>query len=277
MKRFFSYITHLFFKKQKAMSDDNSPFQKLIGSKITRFVMIGTLVIGILTVGFAFYVVYKSQTKDENTFRFAFSIMQYAFGTLLPLWGTWIGTVLAFYFGKENFEAANKSVQQMVDKLTSDKKLESVKAKDVMIKLNDLKHETVTGNEGLEKFTLSVVLDDLRKEGVRRLIILDDQNRGKFAIHRDLITNFVATQTLAAQPVAGLTLKDFYDKSPKDVQDTVDNSVRFISEDANLLAAKKIMVQYKTCQDVFVTTNGQRDEAVLGWITNVTIDQNSVI
>ncbi len=265
------------------MSEDNSPFQKLIGGKITRFVLIGTLAIGILTVGFACLVVYKDGKPDNDTYKFAFTIMQYAFGTLLPLWGTWIGTVLAYYFGKENFEAANKSIQQMVDKLTPDKKLESVKAKDVMIKLKDLKHKTLEGKESLDKFKLSAILEDLRKDGIRRLIILGYQDRAKYAIHRDLITNFIATQTLAAKTpeelaaVANLTLKDFYDKSPKDVQETIDNSVRFISEDASLLAAKKIMLQYTSCQDVFVTKNGQKDEAVEGWITNVTIDQNSMI
>ena len=31
------------------------------------------------------------------------------FGMLLPLIGTWVGTVLAYYFSKDNFEAASKT------------------------------------------------------------------------------------------------------------------------------------------------------------------------
>lgn len=39
---------------------------------------------------------------------------QMVFASVLPLLGTWVGTVLAFYFSRENFEAANKSVQDLV-------------------------------------------------------------------------------------------------------------------------------------------------------------------
>ncbi|HEY5590898.1 MAG TPA: hypothetical protein VIK55_07750 [Paludibacter sp.] len=42
------------------------------------------------------------------------------FGMLLPLIGTWVGTVLAYYFSKDNFEAASKTdeVKQRYDELS---------------------------------------------------------------------------------------------------------------------------------------------------------------
>jgi hypothetical protein len=43
--------------------------------------------------------------------------------TLLPLWGTWIGTVLAFYFGKANFEAATQSYKDAIKTLTPEEKI----------------------------------------------------------------------------------------------------------------------------------------------------------
>src|SRR5262245_15336751 len=53
-------------------------------------------------------------------------------GILLPVIGTWIGTVLAFYFTKENFEAANRSVQSMVGRISLQDQL-SGSAKEAMI------------------------------------------------------------------------------------------------------------------------------------------------
>jgi len=38
--------------------------------------------------------------------------MQVILTSILPLLGTWIGTVLAYYFAKDNFEAAAKHEQQ---------------------------------------------------------------------------------------------------------------------------------------------------------------------
>lgn len=37
------------------------------------------------------------------------------------------------------------------------------------------------------------------------------------------------------------------------------------------------MDQNKSCQDVFITKNGNATEPVLGWITNVTISENSLV
>jgi len=37
----------------------------------------------------------------------------------LPVLGAWVGTVLAFYFSKENFEAANRSMQSIVGHLSA--------------------------------------------------------------------------------------------------------------------------------------------------------------
>jgi len=62
------------------------------------------------------------------------SALQSLYGTFLPLIGTWMGAVITFYFGKENFEAANKNVQAMVQKIiTSEDKLKSIKASDVNV------------------------------------------------------------------------------------------------------------------------------------------------
>src|SRR4029453_16222492 len=49
-----------------------------------------------------FAIIYASDDERDETTRLVFTAM-------LPLFGTWVGTVLAFYFARENLQAATKS------------------------------------------------------------------------------------------------------------------------------------------------------------------------
>ena len=57
---------------------------------------------------------------------------------LLPVIGAWVGTVLAFYFGQVNFEAASKSAQNLVRQLSPREKLQAEPAGHAMMKINDV-------------------------------------------------------------------------------------------------------------------------------------------
>ena len=59
---------------------------------ITLGGMIGVTILGIVVIGFA----EQGQSRSDAA--------RLVFGSLLPLLGTWVGTVLAFYFAKANFE-----------------------------------------------------------------------------------------------------------------------------------------------------------------------------
>lgn len=98
---------------QQPINDANAPtpFQQVMGNRISQLVLWGTISIGIVGIGFA--IVAVCVLKDENRVERAFQILQYVFGALLPLWGTWIGTILAFYYSKDNFESASKSANQL--------------------------------------------------------------------------------------------------------------------------------------------------------------------
>ena len=89
---------------------------------------------------------------------------QNVLNAVLPLFGAWVGTVLAYYFSRENFEAAANSTQQLVRQLTPEERLRSTRVVDVMIKniysKNDLSAK------------VNDVLNDLEQKGVKRLPIL---------------------------------------------------------------------------------------------------------
>jgi len=253
----------------------NDDYKVKLAGNITAMVKWGT--VGIAFVGVGFAVTVLIVTKGEG-YEKAISTLQYVFGALLPLWGTWIGTVLAYYFTKENYDAANKSVQQMVDKITSDKKLQTTKAKDVMIPLSSLIYQEMKTGETLAKFKLKEdCIDFVTAKGIKRVILLDENQSAKYVIHRDLISFFLANQALQGKPVDNLTLQDMYDNGGPDMKNSMDNSIRFLSENASLFDAKQIISQVKTCQDVFITSTGAATEKVSGWITNVTITENAIV
>src|SRR5665647_1346053 len=92
------------------------------------------LVVGV-TVYIAIYILYNPVKNDDGSISVNFPFIGQ---TLLPLWGTWIGTVLAFYFGKANFEAATKSYQDVIKNMSPEEKIAKLLVKDVMLPIKDI-------------------------------------------------------------------------------------------------------------------------------------------
>ncbi|MHB9143098.1 MAG: hypothetical protein ACYC25_14605, partial [Paludibacter sp.] len=92
------------------------------------------LVVGV-TIYIAIYILYNPEKNTDGSVSINLAFIGQ---TLLPLWGTWIGTVLAYYFGKANFEAASKSYQDVIKKLTPEEKIAKLLVKDVMLPIRDI-------------------------------------------------------------------------------------------------------------------------------------------
>jgi branched-subunit amino acid permease len=61
---------------------------------------IGIVLLGVLAV--------KKDKSNAMTF----------FHVVLPVFASWVGTILAFYYGRENFESANTQIREIIRKLT---------------------------------------------------------------------------------------------------------------------------------------------------------------
>ena len=96
---------------------------------------------------------------------------QVIFNTTLPVFASWVGTVLAFYFGRESFESANSQVRQIIDKLSPEQRAaESISS--IMRKLDATTHVTLPAPQG----EAQVPLTDLRAKlvgDVSRLPVVD--------------------------------------------------------------------------------------------------------
>src|SRR5690348_14978704 len=78
------------------------------------------------------------------------------FSSVLPLLGTWVGTVLAFYFARENLQAATESTLALVGLETS------TPVTRVMIRESDFVAYDLGANDRPEDIPLAAVRDKMR-------------------------------------------------------------------------------------------------------------------
>jgi hypothetical protein len=243
----------------------NQMFQLILAGVLT---LISTL--GIVWLGYT--IIQNGRSGNEA---------QSVLNSVLPLFGSWVGTVLAYYFSRENFEAATRSVNDMAKQLTAQDKLHAAKVKDTMIRRAILHAEIVkNATDGRPNFAsaelkLSSILDRLDKankgKGFLRIPILDENDHPLYLIHRSNIDRFLAAKALDGHSIKALNLKDFLDDP--DMQKILDHGFALVRQDADLAEAKDKMDKTPDCLDVLVTQNGKENEPVLGWITNAKIEE----
>jgi hypothetical protein len=258
------------------MDNPTSPAQEKVAKSVTTIVLTGTCVFGALGIVLAIAAI----KGDVGNIDKAKDILQILFSAILPLFGTWIGTILAYYFSKENLAAANQTVQHLVNSITSDKKLETIKAKDVMIPTDKLIYiEYKTGTDDTKINLKTDFLDFVKNKGIQRIILLDENKIVRYVLHRSTIQEFLTEQGFAnpAVPTTGLTFADLKTNGNASIQAILKDGVKFIREDANLSDAKVLMKNFSSCNDVFITKTGLANEPVLGWITDKTIAENSIV
>jgi hypothetical protein len=219
--------------------------------------------------------------KAGGNFDQTIAALNSLYSTFLPLIGTWMGAVIAFYFGKENFEAANKNVQDMIQKIiTSEDKLKSIKVSDpnVMITIDNIFDNKDIRTKAdkdimIEKDILNFFDTNVKFE---RLPIMNDVNAIRYVIHKSLISDFalsfkrgkITIPNLTNDQLDKVTLDNLINNTTEEYKLSVTKSAAFVSRTSSLLEVQNMINNFKYCQDVFVTENGSPDKPIIGWITN---------
>jgi hypothetical protein len=201
-------------------------------------------------------------------------------GILLPVIGTWMGTILAFYFSKQNFEAANQRVKEMVNQITTtDEKLQVFKVADVMFK-PDTSFLTLTNDEAdFKAQKLSDLLTKMKESHSERMPVLQKNTLiFIFLIYRTTVERFVLgynddsikliPERLPKPPGEDLTVGDMFQSDYKEIKDILNTKNCFQPLTATLNEIKQAMQGNSMCQDVFITKTGSKEEPVEGWVTN---------
>ncbi len=86
-------------------------------------------------------------------------------------------------------------------------------------------------------------------------------------------------QAIAGKKIEELTLKNLLDNP--NYNEKARKGFSTIKEDDSLITAKILMEKLSTgkiiCSDIFVTEDGTVNTKVIGWITNIEIERNSII
>jgi hypothetical protein len=197
---------------------------------------------------------------------------QSIFNALLPLFGTWVGTVLAYYFSNKNFESASKSVERMVN-VTLEQKLGKLAVGKEMLQPGQITALQIPAGKAVKDILLTDVRAKLGGK-ITRLPILDSNGAVKYIVHQSGLFKFLAEQALAGKTaqISTLTLQDMVDDA--ELRQWVSN-IAYVPETASVAEAKKQMELQPGCQDLIVTKTGAKDEPMLGWMTNVEIGRLS--
>jgi len=233
-------------------TDRESLIRHVLALGITILSLIGVVVLAV--------VIITSKTEQPQA--------NLVLTSVLPLIGTWVGTVLAFYFSKASLETATQSVATIARQLSPEDKLKSKPVKEAMIARAQM-HIEQPG------FNLRAALTWLTAENRGRVPVLDANDLPQFVVHRSVIDQFLAKNALAAHPVDPNTLTLTELLADTDLGPQIRDSFGLVAENATLGDAKTSMDASQFRQDVFITKTGMRTEPVLGWITNIILEDNS--
>jgi hypothetical protein len=222
---------------------------------------------GIVTMSVAVLVgAWKTGTAEYG------QTSQMVFNSLLPLFGTWVGTVLAYYFSRKNFESASNSVRDMVD-LTLEQKLGRLKVQREMMRLGEITVHRMPKDTNES----DVLLKDLRARlggRITRVPVVDANGVVKYIVHQSSLYKFLADAALGkpGAELEKLTLQDM--ASDAQIKGWI-TAIAYIPETASVAEAKARMEDDPRFQDLIVTASGRNDEPMLGWLTNVDIGRLS--
>ena len=186
---------------------------------------------------------------------------QMVFTTITTLIGTWVGTLLAFFYSRENFEAASRSMQQTISKLSPEERLQSISAEAAMVPYNQM---VVVESANPEALTLANLKAEFDKNPVATRMPILNSDKSVFAIvHESSLDNYLAANPTKVNP----TLKDLLG-DPDGARAKV---LLFLSRLQTLRDAHAAIQLVRDAKDVFVTETGAGKEPVLGWITDTTV------
>ena len=252
-----------------ALSDAEAVARSKIGRYVTYFALTIVFLLGFTAI----MVALLSNESGKERFTYVKDILT----IILPLVGTWVGTVLAFYFSRENFVAAAKQTSDLVRQLTPEQRLQSIAVTEAMLDMTASTTLKLTLAKPEDAANLKVKADVvdalLEKNGRNRLPIIDSSGKILYVVHRSYIDKFLVKRAEAGgTQLADATLRELLDT--EDLK-SIFQSFAVVGKDARLITVKQAMDGNANCSDAFVTDDGTKGSRAIGWITNVIVQERS--
>jgi hypothetical protein len=259
-----------------ATTDKNAEFRAQLARNLVTNASYGVLLLGAIVLAAAGWSQY--QTPNSPVLKEA---AQLIFTSILPLLGTWVGTVLAFYFTKESLEAANRTTLETIRSVSQ--RLEGTRVADKMIPASAIIHATIPAGNKINDLTIKEVEQLFDKplpngQKITRLLVVDSDGACGGIIHRSVwmeMLNLGLKQTTPVVPatdtITRLLELPYASPVSKNFGEFIKATLAYVGLDRTVADAKAAMEATPQCQDVIITATGKREEAMRGWISNVEI------
>jgi hypothetical protein len=259
-----------------------------LAEKLIRysFVLIGIVVVvvigmAILAASSAYY--FRSIEWVEPLQQATDKVMT----AVLPLLGAWVGAIIAFYFGRENYEAASLTARQVLQATQPDK-LASIAARDAMVPVASL---VVVATPAEAATPMMDILKRFETRGLGRLIFTSEAkaatpgSAGPNAVatgvlHDSTVKSFVLDHVNATTLPAAVTLKMLTDDPG--IQKLLSSAIVYVAPETTLAEVRRKMDEASksasaSVRDAFVTKTGDKSEPLLGYITDIDLAEKGAL
>jgi CBS domain-containing protein len=222
-------------------------------------IIVGTSLVGIFVASTVAILAATDLSRPEMS--------RLVFTATLPVLGTWVGTVLAFYFARDNMEAASRVQQAATDaSIQLNRQIigQETPVREVMIKRADMKVASYAAGSGPESVKLEDLIGIMVNTGYLRVPVLDTNGAVVSVVHESTLTKFAAGQ---GKTLAQLT-QTLNDLLAADEYKALITAIGFVTPTDRVAVARTKMSATAGCNDIFVTATGAASEAVEGWLTN---------
>jgi len=219
--------------------------------------LIVTSVVGLLLISI---VILIPIGVDQETKKLVFN-------ALVPLFGTWVGTVIAYYFSRENFATAAGTMTQLASASAGLTGTLCTAAMIEKAKIGGL--ATIPAGKGPADLNLKTDFLDKLTPIITRIPVVDSTDAIRYVVHDEVLHKFVFKKSTVPPAggfdVATATLADVL--ADQELSQLV-TAFATLSISATLADAKQQMDAKPHSTDVFVTPDGTPTKPILGWITD---------
>ena len=219
-------------------------------------------------------VVWKGNDKETS---------QNVMSATLPLYGTWVGTILAFYFSRNAFESASTASSrnaEIYSQFARGTVAVTSAPNDTLAKisLKSLANGLIFSENDLAKPLNNVVADMVSKERYK-VIVVDAEKKYIDLISRINASAFLATAASSSVQAANVnspstppSIKDYLDWR-RNQGAKVQPIVVYLPETATLADADAKLKETPGCRDVIVTSDGNPTSPVVVYVTDADINE----
>ena len=242
------FILIMFFVVRNQLNSMRKGVQ--IKDSIREYLAIGIVVVGICIVGLLGIV---ALVLGDEHFR------REALAGILPLIGAWVGAVIAYYFGKENFQAASDSTAKLLNR---DERLAATPVEKVMLSIGKLKG--IIRTESLDEIKQKKIKKIADAMNFHRAPVLSNMGLPLLIIHKSTLQEYLADNAEHHEH----KLENMISSAPE-LWNKI-NAFGTIKPGATAAEVKLVMqTAGKDCSDVYVTEDGTNSSPVIGLVTNV--------